>query len=101
MFLERIGLNLPSLERNLTFYLVFKLFSEPNFKKMTWYDARDYCKTIGGDLISIHSAEEQRRFPNRYAKPNWEQNILSDIISRWHVHNPQKSTSCKMSMTAE
>uniref|UniRef100_A0A3B4XE69 Mannose receptor, C type 1b n=1 Tax=Seriola lalandi dorsalis TaxID=1841481 RepID=A0A3B4XE69_SERLL len=34
----------------------FKLFTEPSFKKRTWYEARDYCMTIGGDLLSIHSA---------------------------------------------
>ncbi|XP_068427308.1 macrophage mannose receptor 1-like [Clinocottus analis] len=27
-------------------------------KKRTWFEARDYCKVIGGDLLSIHSAEE-------------------------------------------
>uniref|UniRef100_A0A3B4XF49 Mannose receptor, C type 1b n=1 Tax=Seriola lalandi dorsalis TaxID=1841481 RepID=A0A3B4XF49_SERLL len=36
----------------------FKLFTEPSFKKRTWYEARDYCMTIGGDLLSIHSAVE-------------------------------------------
>uniref|UniRef100_A0A3B4UK92 Mannose receptor, C type 1b n=1 Tax=Seriola dumerili TaxID=41447 RepID=A0A3B4UK92_SERDU len=36
----------------------FKLFTESSFKKRTWYEARDYCMTIGGDLLSIHSAAE-------------------------------------------
>uniref|UniRef100_A0A667XPX9 Mannose receptor, C type 1b n=1 Tax=Myripristis murdjan TaxID=586833 RepID=A0A667XPX9_9TELE len=26
----------------------------------TWYEARDYCRAIGGDLLSIHSAAELR-----------------------------------------
>uniref|UniRef100_A0A3Q0R9F3 Mannose receptor, C type 1b n=1 Tax=Amphilophus citrinellus TaxID=61819 RepID=A0A3Q0R9F3_AMPCI len=30
----------------------YKMFSE---NKTTWYEARDYCRAIGGDLVSIHS----------------------------------------------
>ncbi|KAK5860193.1 hypothetical protein PBY51_021688 [Eleginops maclovinus] len=36
----------------------FKLFPEPSEKKRTWYEARDYCRTIGGDLLSIHNKFE-------------------------------------------
>ncbi|XP_010784526.1 macrophage mannose receptor 1-like [Notothenia coriiceps] len=36
----------------------YKLFPEPSESKRTWYDARDYCRTIGGDLLSIHSGLE-------------------------------------------
>ncbi|KAF7668437.1 hypothetical protein LDENG_00014640 [Lucifuga dentata] len=35
----------------------FKVFSGYSSKK-TWYEARDYCRAIGGDLLSIHSAAE-------------------------------------------
>ncbi|XP_047444532.1 macrophage mannose receptor 1-like [Mugil cephalus] len=28
--------------------------------KKTWYEARDYCRAVGGDLLSIHSTAEQR-----------------------------------------
>ncbi|XP_035526281.1 macrophage mannose receptor 1-like [Morone saxatilis] len=35
----------------------YKLYLEPQQKK-TWYEARDYCRAIGGDLLSIHSAAE-------------------------------------------
>ncbi|KAK1879139.1 Macrophage mannose receptor 1 [Dissostichus eleginoides] len=31
---------------------------EPSESKRTWYDTRDYCRTIGGDLLSIHSGLE-------------------------------------------
>uniref|UniRef100_A0A3B4XG53 Mannose receptor, C type 1b n=1 Tax=Seriola lalandi dorsalis TaxID=1841481 RepID=A0A3B4XG53_SERLL len=44
----------------------FKLFTEPSFKKRTWYEARDYCMTIGGDLLSIHSAVELDMLDDRY-----------------------------------
>uniref|UniRef100_UPI0037E78EBA macrophage mannose receptor 1-like n=1 Tax=Semicossyphus pulcher TaxID=241346 RepID=UPI0037E78EBA len=41
--------------RNMCFKL-FRGFSTPR----TWYEARDYCKAIGGDLVSIHSDAELR-----------------------------------------
>ncbi|XP_039999700.1 macrophage mannose receptor 1-like [Xiphias gladius] len=31
---------------------------ESSSEKRTWYEARDYCRAIGGDLLSIHSAAE-------------------------------------------
>ncbi|XP_022613796.1 macrophage mannose receptor 1-like isoform X2 [Seriola dumerili] len=43
----------------------FKLFTESSFKKRTWYEARDYCMTIGGDLLSIHSAAELEMLDDR------------------------------------
>uniref|UniRef100_A0A669C0I4 Mannose receptor, C type 1b n=1 Tax=Oreochromis niloticus TaxID=8128 RepID=A0A669C0I4_ORENI len=36
-------------------YLLFKIFPEASEKRKTWYEARDYCRAIGGDLVSIHS----------------------------------------------
>ncbi|XP_034038309.1 macrophage mannose receptor 1-like [Thalassophryne amazonica] len=38
----------------------YKLFSltDPGNGK-TWYEARDFCRAIGGDLLSIHSAADQ------------------------------------------
>ncbi|KAM6989317.1 LOW QUALITY PROTEIN: macrophage mannose receptor 1-like [Tautogolabrus adspersus] len=35
----------------------YKLFSQYSDER-TWYEARDYCKAIGGDLLSIHSEDE-------------------------------------------
>ncbi|XP_041804377.1 macrophage mannose receptor 1-like [Chelmon rostratus] len=43
----------------------YQLFSESS-KQMTWFEARDYCKAIGGDLLSIHSAAELEVLPDRY-----------------------------------
>ncbi|XP_076601189.1 macrophage mannose receptor 1-like [Chaetodon auriga] len=37
----------------------YKLYVQPSNRK-TWYEARDYCRAIGGDLLSIHSAAELR-----------------------------------------
>ncbi|XP_040027915.2 macrophage mannose receptor 1 isoform X1 [Gasterosteus aculeatus] len=35
----------------------YKLFES---SKKTWFEARDYCRAIGGDLLSIHSADENQ-----------------------------------------
>ncbi|XP_044077016.1 macrophage mannose receptor 1-like [Siniperca chuatsi] len=43
----------------------FKIFLQSSNKK-TWYEARDYCRAIGGDLLSIHSAAELQVLPDRY-----------------------------------
>ncbi|KAM3850435.1 macrophage mannose receptor 1-like [Diretmus argenteus] len=36
--------------------------------KKTWFEARDYCRAIGGDLLSIHSAAELRLGGRHYGK---------------------------------
>ncbi|XP_037537284.1 macrophage mannose receptor 1-like [Nematolebias whitei] len=36
----------------------YKAFSDSSDRK-TWFEARDYCRAIGGDLLSFHNAEEQ------------------------------------------
>ncbi|XP_049454404.1 macrophage mannose receptor 1-like [Epinephelus fuscoguttatus] len=35
-------------------------------ERRTWYEARDYCKAIGGDLLSIHSLYQQRALRKNY-----------------------------------
>uniref|UniRef100_A0ACB8FUZ9 Uncharacterized protein n=1 Tax=Sphaerodactylus townsendi TaxID=933632 RepID=A0ACB8FUZ9_9SAUR len=37
----------------------FKTFKEKKYKKRTWFEARDFCTEIGGDLVSIHSEEDE------------------------------------------
>ncbi|XP_023259418.1 macrophage mannose receptor 1-like [Seriola lalandi dorsalis] len=32
-----------------------KFFTGPRANEKTWFEARDYCRAIGGDLLSIHS----------------------------------------------
>ncbi|XP_068604963.1 macrophage mannose receptor 1b [Brachionichthys hirsutus] len=36
-----------------------KFFTGPRSQEKTWFEARDYCRAIGGDLLSIHSRPEQ------------------------------------------
>ncbi|XP_067385114.1 macrophage mannose receptor 1-like [Channa argus] len=43
----------------------FKEFYEHSSPKRTWYDARDYCRAIGGDLLSIHSSADLQALPQR------------------------------------
>ncbi|XP_063158089.1 macrophage mannose receptor 1-like [Candoia aspera] len=37
----------------------FKAYIQKKAEKKSWYDAYDFCKSIGGDLTSVHSEEEQ------------------------------------------
>lgn len=39
---------------------MLKFFTGPRSDEKTWYEARDYCRAIGGDLLSIHSEAELR-----------------------------------------
>ncbi|CAB1318010.1 unnamed protein product, partial [Coregonus sp. 'balchen'] len=36
----------------------FKFFTQPHADEKTWFEARDYCRVIGGDLLSIHSSTD-------------------------------------------
>uniref|UniRef100_A0A3Q2WPY2 Mannose receptor, C type 1b n=1 Tax=Haplochromis burtoni TaxID=8153 RepID=A0A3Q2WPY2_HAPBU len=54
--------------------ICYKIFPEASEKRKTWYEARDYCRAIGGDLVSIHSGADLLRtynniynhWPNQY-----------------------------------
>ncbi|XP_035994268.1 macrophage mannose receptor 1 [Fundulus heteroclitus] len=51
-----------------TRYICYKVYYEES-ETRTWFEARDYCRAIGGDLLSIHSASElrlQKRSPYSY-----------------------------------
>ncbi|KAL0967012.1 hypothetical protein UPYG_G00303410 [Umbra pygmaea] len=43
----------------------FKWFTGPRRLEKTWFEAREYCKTIGGDLLSIHSAADLQSLKER------------------------------------
>ncbi|KAM3593597.1 uncharacterized protein V6R79_016732 [Siganus canaliculatus] len=36
----------------------FKLYTNPMSGKKTWLEARDFCRAIGGDLLSLHTGDD-------------------------------------------
>lgn len=50
------------LTKHAELFFALKLYDAV---KRTWYEARDYCRAIGGDLVSIHSADDQTHLPTR------------------------------------
>lgn len=44
--------------------IYLQLFVRENNQKKTWFEARDFCREIGGDLAAINSEEEQRMIEN-------------------------------------
>uniref|UniRef100_A0A8C5T5E2 Mannose receptor C-type 1 n=1 Tax=Malurus cyaneus samueli TaxID=2593467 RepID=A0A8C5T5E2_9PASS len=37
----------------------FKSFCRPNIRKKSWFEARDFCRQIGGDLVTISTKEDR------------------------------------------
>ncbi|KAM8810846.1 macrophage mannose receptor 1-like [Eudromia elegans] len=46
----------------------FKIFVREGNQKKTWFEARDFCREIGGDLAAIRNEEEQRLIENLIIK---------------------------------
>ncbi|XP_045141549.1 macrophage mannose receptor 1 [Echinops telfairi] len=40
--------------------LCYKLFTKGKHDKKTWFESRDFCRALGGDLASINHKEEQQ-----------------------------------------
>uniref|UniRef100_A0A3P9KK49 Macrophage mannose receptor 1 n=1 Tax=Oryzias latipes TaxID=8090 RepID=A0A3P9KK49_ORYLA len=57
----------PVVERNTC----FKIYRKESASKKTWQEAQDFCKTIGGDLLSIHSARDLNNIEFRNSKSAW------------------------------
>ncbi|XP_069815124.1 macrophage mannose receptor 1-like [Dendropsophus ebraccatus] len=56
----------------------FKFYSEEYYELKTWYEARDFCRAIGGDLLSITSIWDDiavtrmmRKYKISYSKRIW------------------------------
>ncbi|KAI4809334.1 hypothetical protein KUCAC02_018226 [Chaenocephalus aceratus] len=41
------------------------MFARESSDAKTWYEARDFCMALGGDLLSIHSSEELKPIQTR------------------------------------
>ncbi|XP_056375159.1 signal transducing adapter molecule 1 isoform X2 [Hyla sarda] len=37
----------------------FKYYSDEKYEEKSWYEAREFCRAIGGDLLSIISSEDE------------------------------------------
>ncbi|XP_076014204.1 macrophage mannose receptor 1 [Genypterus blacodes] len=57
----------PAGKRNIC----FKLFKRTKDLKKTWNEAHDFCKAIGGDLVSVQSAQDLNSAPFRASDAAW------------------------------
>ncbi|KAM9712648.1 macrophage mannose receptor 1 isoform 1-T1 [Menidia menidia] len=58
---------LPAGKRNIC----FKVYAMKDKKRKSWQEALTFCRDIGGDLMSIHSAEELSVFSTRSFESAW------------------------------
>uniref|UniRef100_A0A8C1LC99 Macrophage mannose receptor 1 n=1 Tax=Cyprinus carpio TaxID=7962 RepID=A0A8C1LC99_CYPCA len=48
-----------------------QVYQRQNDEKKTWFEARDFCQAIGGDLASFHSQQEINKLPYTTGNPAW------------------------------
>ncbi|KAJ6666767.1 hypothetical protein lerEdw1_020491 [Lerista edwardsae] len=48
-----------------------KVFNDGKKHMKTWFEAREFCQTIGGDLVSCHSQEDVNVLRNRNVRQFW------------------------------
>ncbi|KAM9332480.1 macrophage mannose receptor 1-like isoform 2-T2 [Pholidichthys leucotaenia] len=58
----------------------FKYYHKEKGVKKTWHEALDFCKAIGGDLMSVHEGTELYRL--RHQDSDW----TDDYVWSWHSH---------------
>ncbi|XP_045570344.1 macrophage mannose receptor 1 isoform X4 [Salmo salar] len=49
----------------------FKFFTVPRADEKTWFEARDFCRVIGGDLLSIHSSTDLQSMHHVRGGTSW------------------------------
>ncbi|XP_071381660.1 macrophage mannose receptor 1 [Centroberyx affinis] len=49
----------------------YKLYKKKSDHKKTWAEARDFCKAIGGDLMSVHSGQDLNNAPFHASDAAW------------------------------
>ncbi|XP_053215421.1 macrophage mannose receptor 1-like [Podarcis raffonei] len=57
----------PSSTRNVC----FKAYTKNKSNKKSWFEAREFCRAVGGELISIHSEEEQKILEEMRSSDNY------------------------------
>ncbi|TRY89433.1 hypothetical protein DNTS_012216 [Danionella cerebrum] len=66
-----------------------QVYNKQKDEKKTWFEARDFCRAIGGDLVSFHSAQEINTLPTAL-DPAWIgfslQNVNSGFV--WADESP-------------
>ncbi|XP_051570049.1 macrophage mannose receptor 1-like isoform X2 [Myxocyprinus asiaticus] len=48
-----------------------RIYQKQKEERKTWFEARDFCRAIGGDLVSFHSREEINTIPYIVGEPAW------------------------------
>ena len=48
-------------------FSVWQFFTGPRSGEKTWFEAKDYCRAIGGDLLSIHNQQEMKTGRYKYS----------------------------------
>ncbi|CAL9698126.1 unnamed protein product [Knipowitschia caucasica] len=64
----------------------FKVFKKEKDSRKTWQGASDFCKAIGGDLLSIHSEDDLNNA--RISKPVWIGLRVKGITFKWTDGTP-------------
>uniref|UniRef100_A0A4W6CH01 Macrophage mannose receptor 1 n=1 Tax=Lates calcarifer TaxID=8187 RepID=A0A4W6CH01_LATCA len=57
----------PAAKRNVC----YKVYQKTKDLKKTWHEAQDFCKAIGGDLMSIHSMKDLSNAPFHASEATW------------------------------
>ncbi|XP_010904068.2 macrophage mannose receptor 1 [Esox lucius] len=57
----------PAGKRNVC----YKIYKKVTEKKKSWSEAQEFCKAIGGDLLSIHSAQDLNNSPYHNSDAAW------------------------------
>lgn len=63
-----------------------KIFKKSPQLKKTWKEALDFCRAIGGDLLSLHSSKDLH-ISRYYSLNNWFMSAVQDDThpSEWSV----------------
>ncbi|XP_075127802.1 macrophage mannose receptor 1-like [Leptodactylus fuscus] len=58
----------------------FKMYPAKRSDEKTWFEARDFCRAIGGDLASITSKEEEEAVEIAYRAMPQEEEVVEEVL---------------------